>query len=147
MWPPKTTQNLENPPKSTKMGTTITNFTLGDTCSCTCDTISYELLPSDSFPFLQKQIAACQNPSEISENLASDLSVAGYCQGTRMWYTFLSSSLVFFGGGLIVIFLVRLLNFMCCDYRVIFFEMSYFGHEIWIFGLKKVILRVLGGLF
>uniref|UniRef100_H2ZIB7 BK channel n=1 Tax=Ciona savignyi TaxID=51511 RepID=H2ZIB7_CIOSA len=36
------------------------------------------------------------------------------CEGTRMWYAFLCSSLVTFFGGLLVILIWRVFNYMCC---------------------------------
>ena len=43
-------------------------------------------------------------------HLPSDSS----CDGTRMWYAFLASSLITFVGGLFIIFVWRGFTYMCC---------------------------------
>nr|CAB3258057.1 calcium-activated potassium channel subunit alpha-1-like [Phallusia mammillata] len=41
-------------------------------------------------------------------------SISATCESTRMWYAFLSSSLVTFFGGLLVILICRMFSYMCC---------------------------------
>ncbi|XP_078494254.1 calcium-activated potassium channel subunit alpha-1-like isoform X4 [Ciona intestinalis] len=52
--------------------------------------------------------------SVLSKQTTVGVSISATCEGTRMWYAFLSSSLVTFFGGLLVILVWRIFNYMCC---------------------------------
>uniref|UniRef100_F6QI54 BK channel n=1 Tax=Ciona intestinalis TaxID=7719 RepID=F6QI54_CIOIN len=52
--------------------------------------------------------------SVLSKQSTVGVSISATCEGTRMWYAFLSSSLVTFFGGLLVILVWRIFNYMCC---------------------------------
>uniref|UniRef100_H2ZIB3 BK channel n=1 Tax=Ciona savignyi TaxID=51511 RepID=H2ZIB3_CIOSA len=49
-----------------------------------------------------------------SKQSSVGVSISATCEGTRMWYAFLCSSLVTFFGGLLVILIWRVFNYMCC---------------------------------
>uniref|UniRef100_H2ZIB1 BK channel n=1 Tax=Ciona savignyi TaxID=51511 RepID=H2ZIB1_CIOSA len=52
--------------------------------------------------------------SVLSKQSSVGVSISATCEGTRMWYAFLCSSLVTFFGGLLVILIWRVFNYMCC---------------------------------
>ncbi|XP_076799538.1 calcium-activated potassium channel subunit alpha-1-like isoform X3 [Clavelina lepadiformis] len=54
------------------------------------------------------------NCSSTPGPLVETITKPAQCEDTRMWYAFLASSLVTFLGGLVVILVWRVFNYMCC---------------------------------